>query len=148
MQRVTLLLVILLGAFAAVVGIRPTTQGQDTPRPAARVSDEPNDWPMYNRDVIGTRHNSAERALSRENVSKLVEKWRFPPDDAGQQIGVVHATVVVNGHVYFGTETTPTVYKLTPDGRVKWSFPPRGEAKPDDPRPQHEGLQIGRASCR
>ena len=37
-------------------------------------------------------------------------------------VGVVHATVVVNGHVYFGTETTPTFYKLTPDGKVRWTY--------------------------
>src|SRR5439155_12138046 len=37
----------------------------------------------------------------------------------------VHATVVVNGHVYFGTETTPTFYKLTPDGKVKWAYRPQ-----------------------
>src|SRR5262245_52403788 len=142
MLRATLLLVTLLSTFAAVFGIRPTTEGQDTPPPAARVSDDPHDWPMYNRDVIGTRHNPAERTLSRENVSMLVEKWRFPPDDDRQQVGVVHAKVVVNDYVYFGTETTPTVYKLTPDGRVKWTFPPRGGARPDDPRPQHEGLPV------
>jgi len=91
------------------------------------VSDDPNDWPMYNHDVIGTRHNPTEKALSRENVGQLVEKWRFPPQGSGETVGVVHATVVVNGHVYFGTETTPTFYKLTPDGKVKWAYrpPPR-----------------------
>jgi glucose dehydrogenase len=95
--------------------------------PGVRVSADPNDWPMYNRDVMGTRHNPAERALGNENASQLVEKWRFPPADSSVKIGVVHATVVVNGHVYFGTETTPTFYKLTPDGKVKWSYraPPR-----------------------
>src|SRR5262249_26254446 len=69
-------------------------------------------------------HNSGEKSLNRENVGQLVEKWRFPPADASETIGVVHATVVVNGHVYFGTETTPTFYKLTPDGKVKWAYRP------------------------
>src|SRR5262245_2214366 len=88
------------------------------------VSTDPNDWPMYNRDVLGTRHNAAEKALRWENAGQLVEKWRFPPADSDEKIGVVHATVVVNGHVYFGTETTPTFYKLTPDGKVKWAYRP------------------------
>ena len=79
---------------------------------------------MYNRDVIGTRHNPGEKALGKDNVGQLVEKWRFPPADSSEKIGVVHATVVVNGHVYFGTETTPTFYKLTPDGKVKWAYRP------------------------
>jgi glucose dehydrogenase len=105
---------------------------------------------MYNHDVAGWRFNPAERSLSPANVGQLVEKWRFPPADSMDVIGVVHATVVVNGHVYFGTETMPTVYKLTPDGRVKWTYVP--EATPPTPpsqarekgvgRPQLEGLPI------
>jgi glucose dehydrogenase len=89
------------------------------------VSADPNDWPMYNRDVIGTRHNTAETAIGPENAGQLVEKWRFPPAGSRETIGVVHATVVVDGYVYFGTETYPTFYKLTPDGKVKWAYKPK-----------------------
>jgi glucose dehydrogenase len=78
---------------------------------------------MYNADNLGTRHNKAEKKLTRANVGMLEEKWRFPAKGSLQVIGVVHGTpVVVNGHVYFGTGTMATVYKLTPDGKVKWSF--------------------------
>ncbi|MBA4062593.1 MAG: hypothetical protein C0501_02580 [Isosphaera sp.] len=83
---------------------------------------DPNDWPMYNRDAAGTRHNPAEKALGPATVGRLVEKWRFPARGSGERIGVVHATAVVEGSVYFGTLTEPTVYRLTPDGRVKWSY--------------------------
>jgi polyvinyl alcohol dehydrogenase (cytochrome) len=93
------------------------------------TSSDPNDWPMYNRDVLGTRHNPAEKLLSKDNIGQLVEKWRFPPMDSKEFVGVVHATVVVNGHVYFGTETTPTFYKLTPDGRLKWSYRPAARSR-------------------
>src|SRR5439155_6711463 len=62
-------------------------------------------------------------------IGELMEKWRFPPADSKETIGVVHATVVVNGHVYFGTETTPTFYKLTPDGKLKWSYRPAAKFK-------------------
>ena len=82
------------------------------------------DWPTYNCDVLGWRHNAGETALSRANVGRLEEKWRFPPKGADFEIGVIHATsVVVNGCVYFGTVNKATFYKLTPDGKVKWSFP-------------------------
>ena len=48
----------------------------------------------------------------------------FPPKGADFEIGVIHATpVVVNGYVYFGTVNKAAFYKLTPDGKVKWSFP-------------------------
>jgi outer membrane protein assembly factor BamB len=82
------------------------------------------DWPTYNGNVVGSRHNAGETALSKANVGRLEEKWRFPPKAADFKIGVIHATpVVVNGYVYFGTVNKATFYKLTPDGNVKWSFP-------------------------
>ena len=89
----------------------------------ARAHDDARDWPMYNHDVIGTRHNSGETALDTTRARTLEEKWRFPAKGSNQEIGVVHATpVVVNGYVYFGTTTDPTFYKLTPDGKVRWSY--------------------------
>jgi polyvinyl alcohol dehydrogenase (cytochrome) len=78
---------------------------------------------MYNRDVLGTRHNKGETAIDKSNAGRLEEKWRFPAKDSDLQIGVVHATpTVVNGYVYFGTATDPTFYKLSPDGKVRWSY--------------------------
>jgi glucose dehydrogenase len=121
MRHPALLLGILLGPLVMLVGPCGTT-AQKSPVQTAAVSDDPNDWPMYNRDVTGSRHNPAEKTLGKENVANLVEKWRFPPADSKEKIGVVHTTVVVNGYVYFGTETTPTFYKLTPDGKVRWTY--------------------------
>ncbi len=84
---------------------------------------EAGDWACYNFDSLGTRHNTAEKHLSRDNVGQLVEKWRFPSNRSLSLVGAIHATpIVVNGYVYFGTATLPTFYKLTPDGKVKWSF--------------------------
>jgi hypothetical protein len=79
---------------------------------------------MYNYDVLGSRYNRGENAISRDNAGRLEEKWRFPAKGSGQEIGAIHATpVVVDGYVYFGTASvTPTFYKLTPDGKVRWSY--------------------------
>ena len=89
----------------------------------AQDHDDARDWPMYNHDVIGTRHNPGETALDKFTARALEEKWRFPAKGSNQEIGVIHATpVVVNGFVYFGTSTDPTFYKLTPDGKVRWSY--------------------------
>jgi polyvinyl alcohol dehydrogenase (cytochrome) len=94
------------------------------------AQDDAKDWPSYNRDVLGTRHNRGETAIDKTNAGKLVEKWRFPAKDADLEIGVVHATpVIVGGYVYFGTATDPTFYKLTPDGKVRWSYRRPGKAK-------------------
>jgi outer membrane protein assembly factor BamB len=92
---------------------------------AAFAQDTPEDWPTYNHDVLGSRHNAGETAISPANAGQLVEKWRFPPAGSTpkDQIGVIHATpVVVNGYVYFGTATDPTFYKLTPDGKIRWKY--------------------------
>jgi glucose dehydrogenase len=103
----------------------PTTPGPRSAEKRVHVSEDSHDWPMYNRDLAGTRYNPAEKTLSVKNVGQLVEKWRFPPAGSKEKIGVVHATVVVNGEVYFGTETLgPTFYKLHPDGKVHWSYKP------------------------
>ena len=46
-----------------------------------------------------------------------------PPGARTRRSGSIHATpIVVNGYVYFGTATDPTFYKLTPDGKVRWSY--------------------------
>jgi polyvinyl alcohol dehydrogenase (cytochrome) len=99
----------------------------------AHAQGDTKDWPTYNCDVIGTRHNRGETAIGKSNAGQLEEKWRFPAKDTGQEIGVIHATpVVVGGYVYFGTATEATFYKLTPDGKVRWSYrnPTYGPAKP------------------
>ena len=89
-----------------------------------RAQADDKDWPMYNRDVAGSRHNPGETAINASNAGRLEEKWRFPAKDSSDTIGVIHATpVVVNGYVYFGTANEdPTFYKLTPDGKVRWSY--------------------------
>ena len=101
--------------------------------PVACAQSDAKDWPMYNSDVIGTRHNKGETAIGKSNAGQLEEKWRFPAKGSDQEIGVIHATpAVVNGCAYFGTATDPTFYKLTPDGNVRWSYrnPAYGPGKP------------------
>jgi polyvinyl alcohol dehydrogenase (cytochrome) len=89
----------------------------------ARARSDERDWVMYNHDVIGTRHNPGETALDGVTARGLEEKWRFPARGSTAEIGVIHATpVVVNGYVYFGTATDPAFYKLSPDGKVRWTY--------------------------
>src|SRR5262249_9353983 len=89
----------------------------------ARAQGDAKDWPMYNRDVVGARHNPGETAIDATGARRLVEKWRFPAEGSGEEIGVIHATPsVVDGYVYFGTATDTAFYKLTPDGKVRWVY--------------------------
>jgi glucose dehydrogenase len=88
------------------------------------VSAQSKDWPTYNADPAGWRFNAGEKFLDKSNVGKLVERWRFPVVGSDERIGAVHATpIVVEGCVYFGTVTRPTFYKLSPDGKLLWSYP-------------------------
>jgi glucose dehydrogenase len=96
---------------------------------------------MYNHDVVGTRHNPDEKAINKANAGQLEEKWRFPAKGSEELVGVIHATaIVVDGYVYFGTATDPTFYKLTPDGKVRWSYrrvkrAESAKGAPKQPRP-------------
>jgi polyvinyl alcohol dehydrogenase (cytochrome) len=126
-------------------GVLALVLGAALPPAVANAQDDAKDWPMYNRDVLGTRHNRGETALDRSNAGRLEEKWRFPARDSDLEVGVIHATpIVVNGYVYFGTATDPTFYKLTPDGKVRWSYrnPAYGPARakpaaPSDDKPRN-----------
>jgi outer membrane protein assembly factor BamB len=106
------------GLFLGRAGSGPRPNRAD-----AAAQDDAKDWPMYNRDVLGTRFSLGETAIGKGNAGRLEEKWRFPAKGSNLLIGAIHATpVVVNGYVYFGTATDPTFYKLTPDGKVRWSY--------------------------
>jgi polyvinyl alcohol dehydrogenase (cytochrome) len=103
-------------ALGAVVWITLTS-------PGGRAQEDAKDWPMYNRDLIGTRYNPGETAIDKSNAGRLEEKWRFPAKDSDLEVGVIHATpIVVDGYVYFGTATDPAFYKLAPDGTLRWSY--------------------------
>ncbi len=124
---------------------------------AARAQADAKDWPMYNYDILGSRYNRGEKTIGRDNAGRLEEKWRFPAKGSGQEIGAIHATpVIVGGYVYFGTTAvTPTFYKLTPDGKVRWSYrnpelgrgPAQPEAGREDKVLQSVRLQLGSDGC-
>lgn len=118
MARRLVVISLILLLWLAPVGRHLVAQPSRSMRPAPG----PGDWPTYNCDVQGWRHNAGETSLSRANVGRLQEKWRFPPQGTDFQIGAIHATpVVVNGCVYFGTANEPAFYKLDPAGRLLWS---------------------------
>jgi hypothetical protein len=43
---------------------------------AQKPKDNPNDWPMYTRDLAGTRYSPLKQ-INTGNVSKLTEAWNF-----------------------------------------------------------------------
>ena len=91
------------------------------PVPTQTVSQESNDWPMYNHDLAGTRFNPAETKLKPDTVGNLRQIFFHPTT------GDVYATPsVVNDVVYAGdaeiTNGIPkgTFYALTRAGELRW----------------------------
>lgn len=101
------------------------------------------DWPTYNHDLLGTRHNPAETAINAQNAGQLEEKWRFPAEGSDLEIGVIHATpIVVNGYAYFGTASDPSFYKVGPDGGLRWSYTPPRLRKKEGSAPLPRGARF------
>ena len=120
--RRTVSFVVLIGAWA--FGGLDGRSGPSAAGQAQSKAPAAGDWPTYNCDALGWRHNAAETTLSPANVGRLQELWRFPAKGSDLVVGAIHATpAVVDGHVYFGTMNKAAFYKLAPDGKVEWTFP-------------------------
>ena len=85
------------------------------PVPAQTVTQDSNDWPMYNHDVRGTRFNPAETILTRDSARRLKIKWVFPTK------GDVYATPSVVNNVVYAGDISGTFYALTNTGKLLWS---------------------------
>jgi polyvinyl alcohol dehydrogenase (cytochrome) len=79
---------------------------------------EAHNWPSFGRDLSNTRHAVNERTISPDNVSSLVEKWRWPAEGEGP--GVTGTPAVVDGVVYFGTWQGDMVALDALDGTPVW----------------------------
>jgi polyvinyl alcohol dehydrogenase (cytochrome) len=99
------------GAFslglAAVLALSPTwARGDD---------DDPHDWPMFNRDPLGTRHNSAEKRLGPGNVADLQVLWRIPTD------GLISGTPAVQGNTVYAGDNQGAFYAVDArTGELRW----------------------------
>jgi glucose dehydrogenase len=74
-----------------------------------RAKENDADWPMYNRDLAGTRYSPLSQ-INGKNVSKLTQAWSYglkpegpPPPNAGPGAGRVNSEatpIVVDGVMY------------------------------------------------
>jgi outer membrane protein assembly factor BamB/lysophospholipase L1-like esterase len=74
------------------------------------------DWPVFNRDHGNSRANTAEGAISPQNVGTLEPRWRV--DGLS---GVTSTPAVVDGVVYFGDWSGVLHAVRTIDGTEIWS---------------------------
>jgi quinoprotein glucose dehydrogenase len=80
MKRSNMRLIVMATAVAVLVaGLSQVEKAQRGVRPPARNPDA--DWPMYNRDLAGTRYSPLTQ-INANNVSTLKLAWSFrlPPE--------------------------------------------------------------------
>ena len=78
------------------------------------ASADPKDWPMYNHDPAGSRHNIAETRLRPDNVGQLGIKWNVPTHGP-----IAGTPAVVNDRVY-AADAAGYVYALDRNGQKLW----------------------------
>jgi outer membrane protein assembly factor BamB len=87
------------------------------PVPTQTITQDPNDWPMYNHDVAGTRFNPAETTLKPDTVVHLNQLWVYPT------AGDVYATPSVVKDVVYAGDAEGTFYALkstSTKGELVW----------------------------
>jgi quinoprotein glucose dehydrogenase len=82
------------------------------------------EWPMYNRDVRGTRHSPLTQ-ITPANVARLRQAWSYKlgrhPDAGGLTGGSEFTPLVVRGVMYVATPTA--IVALQPEsGREIWKY--------------------------
>jgi polyvinyl alcohol dehydrogenase (cytochrome) len=96
--------------------------GSAVARAAAGAPDDPaGDWPGWQRDVRGTRHNPAEAAITPSTVGGLKMKWSFVfPEVDGGTYGSQPA--VVGETLYVGSPDANFYALDARTGATKWVF--------------------------
>jgi len=84
------------------------------PVPTQTITQDLNDWPMYNHDVAGTRFNPAETKLKPDTVGNLRQIFFHPTT------GDVYATPSVVNDVVYAGDTSGTFYAVTRANVLLW----------------------------
>ena len=105
--------------FAATTILLISVLAAQTGRPSSAADGE---WPMYNRDLAGTRH-SPLRQINTSNVSRLREAWSFKlgahPSGGSITGGSEFTPIVIGGLMY--VTTANAMVALEPEtGREVW----------------------------
>ncbi|MFC6884404.1 PQQ-binding-like beta-propeller repeat protein [Actinomadura yumaensis] len=117
---------VLAAAVLAVASPALATTGAPAQRTAAHGDAGPGaagrngDWPSWQKDPLGSRHNGAERDITPANVGGLKLKWAFGyPRNAGTPRS---QPAVIGDTVYFGAPDGLFHARDARTGAAKWSF--------------------------
>ncbi|WP_189227747.1 outer membrane protein assembly factor BamB family protein [Saccharothrix coeruleofusca] len=89
---------------------------------AAPLGGRGGDWPTWQKDLSGSRHNAAERRLTPRNVDGLRLKWAFAYPRTDSPLPVRSQPAVVGGTVYFGGPDGKFYARDAKTGQERWSF--------------------------
>ncbi|WP_026361375.1 PQQ-binding-like beta-propeller repeat protein [Amycolatopsis nigrescens] len=78
------------------------------------------DWPTWQGDKAGSRHNSAEHQITPSNVGKLDLKWAFAYPKT--EVPPKSQPAVVDGSAYFGGPDGKFYATDAKTGATKWAF--------------------------
>jgi quinoprotein glucose dehydrogenase len=96
--------------------------------PLVAQSQADRDWPMFNRDLAGTRYSPLKQ-IDTSNVAKLTKAWQYRFNREGKTITGLSASelyqeitpIVVNGIMY--TPSGDRVVALEPEtGKELWTY--------------------------
>lgn len=110
-RRTSLLLAVLLGATAALAAVAPAQ---------ASGTAGSGDWPTWQGDTVGSRHNAAEHRITARNVSKLKLRWAFAYPKTGALAKSQPA--VVDGSIFFGGPDGKFYALDARTGAGRWTF--------------------------
>ena len=113
--------VVIFFAAAVLVAAFLHAQSANPPSPAG-------DWPMYNRDLRGTRHSPLTQ-ITPANVSRLRQVWSFKvgkdQTSGGITGGSEYTPIVIDGMMY--VLTADSAYGLDAEtGTTVWHYPVEG----------------------
>ncbi|TDD94657.1 PQQ-binding-like beta-propeller repeat protein [Actinomadura rubrisoli] len=78
------------------------------------------DWPSWQKDLLGSRHNPQERQITAANVGGLKLKWAFGFPKGG--FGGHSQPAVVGDTIYFGGADGKYYARDAKTGAAKWEF--------------------------
>ncbi|MER5263918.1 PQQ-binding-like beta-propeller repeat protein [Actinosynnema sp. NPDC002837] len=93
------------------------------------------DWPTWQKDLKGSRHNAAEWRITPRNVDRLELKWAFAYPASGTPFPVRSQPAVVDGTVYFGGPDGRFRARDARTGADRWTFDLGGVEPGAKPRP-------------
>src|SRR5690606_22496768 len=107
----------------------PVLAGVTASIAVAQPAEQPGDWPMYSRDLAGTRYSPLTQ-ITPGNVSMLTQAWFVPvargpdDDDAGGPSGNPHAPpIVMDGVMYLPARGHEVLALDAATGQELWRTP-------------------------